>query len=978
MNKYKWTPLALALAMSASLSNATSNPSGDVDIDNDGLIEIATLQELDLMRYDPIGASLNGDSTGCPVTGCNGYELVADLDFDTNGNGVADAGDLFWNNGEGWLTGSELNGADFNGNGFKIRNLYINRLENEVGLFSRVIDSNIEKLVFIDAVINTGNGSSKHSFGILAGYLEDSIVKNIEIDTSLIMYGSSIDKMGLLIGAVNATVINGVVVENIDVTGEILPLSLKWGDYMGGVIGYASSYITDSIFINNVTVNVVLDGSDDIGGVVGWARQVAIDEADVVIDAKVSQQDGGGIIGQAYSSSISDARVAGTLAGGHISANTGGIAGRFESSSMTRSSFVGTSYIGSDRGGSGGLLGMAVGVNITDSFAIADIGGNTRAGGLIGLIHLGEGYSDSFIARSYSASIVSGAVAEGGLIGQAINYYNDITEADIASTVVSSYWDTDVSGLSYSVGGEERTTLGLQCPTAPGDVSCDPTLFADWDTTVWDFGTSSDYPRLIIDRDNDSIRDEIDVDDNNNGLIEIATLQELDLMRYDPTGASLNGDSTGCPVTGCIGYELVADLDFDTNGNGVADAGDLFWNNGEGWLTGSELNGADFNGNGFKIRNLYINRLENEVGLFSRVIDSNIEKLVFIDAVINTGNGSSKHSFGILAGYLEDSIVKNIEIDTSLIMYGSSIDKMGLLIGAVNATVINGVVVENIDVTGEILPLSLKWGDYMGGVIGYASSYITDSIFINNVTVNVVLDGSDDIGGVVGWARQVAIDEADVVIDAKVSQQDGGGIIGQAYSSSISDARVAGTLAGGHISANTGGIAGRFESSSMTRSSFVGTSYIGSDRGGSGGLLGMAVGVNITDSFAIADIGGNTRAGGLIGLIHLGEGYSDSFIARSYSASIVSGAVAEGGLIGQAINYYNDITEADIASTVVSSYWDTDVSGLSYSVGGEERTTLGLQCPTAPGDVSCDPTLFADWDTTVWDFGTSADYPVLR
>ena len=496
MNKYKWTPLALALAMSASLSNATSNPSGDVDIDNDGLIEIATLQELDLMRYDPMGASLNGDSTGCPVTGCNGYELVADLDFDTNGNGVADAGDLFWNNGEGWLTGSELNGADFNGNGFKIRNLYINRLENEVGLFSRVIDSNIEKLVIIDAVINTGNGSSKHSFGILAGYLEDSIVKNIEIDTSLIMYGSSIDKMGLLIGAVNATVINGVVVENIDVTGEILPLSLKWGDYMGGVIGYASSYITDSIFINNVTVNVVLDGSDDIGGVVGWARQVAIDEADVVIDAKVSQQDGGGIIGQAYSSSISDARVAGTLAGGHISANTGGIAGRFESSSMTRSSFVGTSYIGSDRGGSGGLLGMAVGVNITDSFAIADIGGNTRAGGLIGLIHLGEGYSDSFIARSYSASIVSGAVAEGGLIGQAINYYNDITEADIASTVVSSYWDTDVSGLSYSVGGEERTTLGLQCPTAPGDVSCDPTLFADWDTTVWDFGTSADYPVL--------------------------------------------------------------------------------------------------------------------------------------------------------------------------------------------------------------------------------------------------------------------------------------------------------------------------------------------------------------------------------------------------------------------------------------------------------------------------------------------------
>ncbi|MBQ0780589.1 MAG: hypothetical protein KBT79_07255 [Thalassolituus oleivorans] len=95
------TKAILATTVAVTLGQV-ANAAADVDIDDDGLIEISTLQQLDLMRYDLAGTSLNGDSTGCPATGCNGYELVNDLDFDTNGNGVADAGDEFWNNGDGW------------------------------------------------------------------------------------------------------------------------------------------------------------------------------------------------------------------------------------------------------------------------------------------------------------------------------------------------------------------------------------------------------------------------------------------------------------------------------------------------------------------------------------------------------------------------------------------------------------------------------------------------------------------------------------------------------------------------------------------------------------------------------------------------------------------------------------------------------------------------------------------------------------
>ena len=85
----------------------------DIDEDNDGLIEIATLEQLDWMRNDLAGTTLEDNTgkiqmDGCPTTGCNGYELIADLDFDTNGDGTMDAGDSYFdydNDGgnNGWL-----------------------------------------------------------------------------------------------------------------------------------------------------------------------------------------------------------------------------------------------------------------------------------------------------------------------------------------------------------------------------------------------------------------------------------------------------------------------------------------------------------------------------------------------------------------------------------------------------------------------------------------------------------------------------------------------------------------------------------------------------------------------------------------------------------------------------------------------------------------------------------------------------------
>ena len=114
----------------------------------------------------------------------------------------------------------------------------------------------------------------------------------------------------------------------------------------------------------------------------------------------------------------------------------------------------------------------------------------------------------------------------------------------------------------------------------------------------------------------------VDYDTDDDGLIEISSLTQLDAMRWDVDGDGYSDHGgplhegfpnpllgMGCPRSGCIGYELTSDLDFDTNGNGRADAGDAYWNSGFGWLPiGMDTYdyNAVFEGNGHVVRNLFI------------------------------------------------------------------------------------------------------------------------------------------------------------------------------------------------------------------------------------------------------------------------------------------------------------------------------------------------------------------------------------
>src|SRR5690606_22180972 len=101
------------------------------------------------------------------VRACQGFELMNDLDFDTNGSGQIDAGDEFYEEGEGWAKIGHDSDIDqtsfqtrFEGNGHVIKNLYLNRFNgDQEGLFGATRDAVIENLGLVGPLMHIFAGS---------------------------------------------------------------------------------------------------------------------------------------------------------------------------------------------------------------------------------------------------------------------------------------------------------------------------------------------------------------------------------------------------------------------------------------------------------------------------------------------------------------------------------------------------------------------------------------------------------------------------------------------------------------------------------------------------------------------------------------------------------------------------------------------------------------------------------------------------
>ena len=401
----EWQELTLnADVASCPVAEPPMATSGDYDVDNDGLIEIRNLAQLDAIRYD-----LDGDNRissddyedayysafpdaitgmGCPFDGCIGFELAANLDFDTNGNGHADAGDAYWNDAAGWEPIASRSGArftaTFDGDGHTIANLYVDR-DGFVGLFG-----------------HTEAGSDIRGVGLVSARVTGSRWAG-----GLVGYN--------ILGHITDSYVTG---------------SVSGSSPVGGLVGENTGPITDSYFNGNVNGDY-----ENIGGLVGLNDSPGGITGSYATGRVSGRGRVGGLVGSNGGGAITGSYATGSVTG---SSPVGGLVGNNDNDSTITSSYATGSVTGSSR--VGGLVGLSSeSTTITSSYAIGSVTGSSRVGGLIASIDS----SSVVISASYWDTQTTGQTSSADSEDSAGKTTAELQTPTSASGIYAT-WDPDV------------------------------------------------------------------------------------------------------------------------------------------------------------------------------------------------------------------------------------------------------------------------------------------------------------------------------------------------------------------------------------------------------------------------------------------------------------------------------------------------------------------------------------------------------
>ena len=818
----------------------------DYDADNDGLIDIDTLAKLNAIRHDLDG---NGHQDG--GAGDTAYNAVfANRNRSAAGLmgcPLADHDDDADTPQQAYCTGYELTAdLDFDENGDDSITSADATYWNSGAGWVPIIDS---------ANADTGYTGvfegNRHTIDYL--FIDLAAAAATPLDVGLF---GELDRGG---------VIRGVGLTNVSISRTV---GNDGGIFAGALAGQNFGTITASSAAGSVSATDTSATSSYAGGLVG-------------------QNGNGGVIAASYADVAVAVNSLGVRAGGLVGDNTGG--------AITASHAMGA-------------------VTATDS------GGNSVLGGLVGLhtpIGSGMGAVPATITASYATGAVSGA---GTVIGARL--LGGLIGGGTGGTVTASYWDTTTTGITgLGGGGTGYATAALQTPTEYGSATTTPpSIYANWNVDVdgvtgnddpWHFGTASQYPTLKYGGFSPAAQGSsgTDYDTDSDGLIEITTLAQLDAIRLDLDG---NGRPTsvlayleafpigdvgsdaemgdagrmGCShsepvVRTCLGYELMSDLDFDTDEdgsthtNGVGDPDDDYYNAGAGWApigghgeTTHQAFTATFDGNDNDIENLYLN-------LDTSAADAGVLVGLFADLTGTVRNVG-----------LTDPYVKNARSGGGLFV------RTGALAGRNNV----GGVVRDSSVTGGSVTGDQSAGtpiSMVGCLLGYNAGAVRDSSASCAATATGAEDSPssrDQAGGLVG--ENAAIE---------VNSVTGAGLIANSHATgNVTADRVAGGLVG---DSTTGGrVTGSYAEGDVTATGA---------NGRAGGLLGrIRAGTDVSDSYAIGDVrvsGSNSIAGGLVGKAQ----NADTTVTGSYATGAVTASGAGvrnlpnqlgnllGGLVGE-------------------------------------------------------------------------------
>ncbi len=753
----------------------------DYDTDDDNLIDISNLAQLNAMRHDGNGDGDAGHAEyaaaypsrqtaaagrmGCPGA-CTGYELRNDLDFDTQGDDdVADGPYANW-------TPIRNYGGVFQGNNHTISNLTSNAAASiqHVGLF--------------------GTGGPT--------------ISGVGLANASVTGASDTLRAGALIGELSA----GGLVTASWATGRVTSTSTGSGaKSVGGLVGRAAAPVRASYADVRVTASQATTATTvSAGGLVGRLNGGAVTAGyatGAVAGGGGATSYAGGLVGQLSGAahSIAASYATGTAASTASGVNAGGLAGNLPGGATIANSYWDTDSSGiadadldasAGEGKTTGELQMPTDYATryaTDTYFGWDVNvdGDTGTGDSSGNDdpwHFGTnaqypalqfGGLDTF--SQFDRQPTTGTLNTLTVLPAALPAFHPDTLAYTATLPAGSTAptvtvatradrDSDTVSISATIGGGPAVTHDGDAGAAGYQVALGSPSTVITITVTPNSGPARSYVVTIP-----TAATDYDIDNDN--LIDVSNLAQLNAIRYDLNGDGVVDDAAnsalhavgyprpparmGCAAT-CTGYELVADLDFDTSGDGAVTGADAYPN----WTPIAPYTG-NFEGNNYTIANMTINATNTgRVGLFGSVAGA-IEGVGLTGVAITTSYTSiqpSLHQVGGLVGFLDGTVRDSYATGTiTTTASGTAVSWVGGLVGTTRFGSSVSASYAAVNVTANSTSTSTL-ADSVGGLAGVvggnndnpgtlAASYATGAVAANRAGANV--------GGLAGSVGQVAV-----------------------------------------------------------------------------------------------------------------------------------------------------------------------------------------------------------------------------
>ncbi len=341
-----------------------------------------------------------------------------------------------------------------------------------------------------------------------------------------------------------------------------------------------------------------------------------------------------------------------------------------------------------------------------------------------------------------------------------------------------------------------------------------------------------------------------------------------------------------------------------------------------------------FDGSGYSITGLTINKSENNVGLFSYTKNATIRNLI-----LNNVDIKGNSEVGALVGTAEGGQFTNIQISGSV--ETKLLDNLGGMVGLLSSATPSQCVY-NIDFVSAQVDLRI-WRVNSGGLVGKINCTGSTSGITRSSTSGSIQRksgssvASNNLGGLVGEHKGGTIQKSSSSINIVSPDQTSGGLVGLVTNSS---SQIIDSYATGSVTGNIG----------------------------AGGLIGSIEGAtvllnNVYSSGSVS--ASNFLAAGLVPNVS----YSNLTIENSFSTSTVSAPSLFGGLAA-------DNTGSTVS--IINSKWLNTGGGAADCVGWESSTT-GCSAAALESEFhdAAAFSLFA-WDfTTIW-LAISGGLPELR